>query len=111
MVDFSDRLRAARTAADFTQEQLGLAVGVSKQAVSDWENGRQHPSFQLWDPLRKELGVTLDHLIGGDPLPRRVQEETATYGERLPPDLRRLLELGRRLTPRKLKLLVTFLGR
>ena len=111
MAKFSDRLRAARTAAHLTQEQLGFAVGVSKQAVSDWENERQHPSWQLWTPLRQELGVSLDHLIGGDPLVRRVQEEAAMYGEPLSADLRHLLELGRRLPPRKLKSLLTLLGK
>nr|WP_199043639.1 helix-turn-helix transcriptional regulator [Dyella sp. ASV24] len=111
MANFSDRLRAARTAANFTQEQLGFAVGVSKQAVSDWENERQHPSWPLLAPLSKELGVSLDHLIAGAPLSRRVQEEAAAYGEPLPPDLRRLLEVGRRLTPRKRKALLTLLGK
>lgn len=35
----------ARTAAKFTQEQLGEALGVTKGNVSAWENGRHEPSL------------------------------------------------------------------
>lgn len=34
-------LAAARTNADLTQEQLAERMGVSRQTVFDWENGRR----------------------------------------------------------------------
>lgn len=66
MGKFGDRVRKARIAVGLTQEQLGFACGVSKQSVSDWENGRQYPNFQAWPPLRAALQRSLDDLICGD---------------------------------------------
>lgn len=66
MSNFGDRVRRMRIAAGLTQEQLGFAVGVSKQSVSDWENGRQYPNFQAWPKLRATLQRSLDDLICGD---------------------------------------------
>jgi transcriptional regulator with XRE-family HTH domain len=113
MVTFGDRLRKARKTASLTQEELGFAVGVSKQAVSDWENDRQFPSAHVLPQLKKELGVTLDHLYCGDGAGRErgMQEVAARHEVPLTPELRRLLDVGRRMTPRQLKSLLIVLGR
>lgn len=65
MKSFGDRLRAARTAAGMTQEQLGFALGVTKSSVSAWENDREAPGFRLLPALRTALGCSLDELIAG----------------------------------------------
>jgi transcriptional regulator with XRE-family HTH domain len=39
METMGDRIRTLREARRLTQEQLGKEVGVSKGAVSQWENG------------------------------------------------------------------------
>lgn len=108
MKTFGDRLKAARAAANLTQEALGFAVGVSKQAVSDWENGRQFPNPQAWPLLREKLPITLDELICGEDLGRirKVQEESARYAAQLTPELLKLVELGRKLSPERLKSLL-----
>lgn len=108
MNTFGDRLKAARAAASLTQEALGLAVGVSKQAVSDWENGRQFPNPQAWPLLREHLPITLDELICGDDIGRirQVQEDAAKYAAQLTPDLVKLLELGKKLSSERLKSLL-----
>lgn len=66
MGSFGDRLRKARAAAELTQDQLGFAVGLSKQAVAAWESGRTFPGFDVWPKIRAALGVSLDDLICGD---------------------------------------------
>jgi transcriptional regulator with XRE-family HTH domain len=63
---FGDRLRRARLAVGMTQDQLGFAVGLSKQAVSEWENERGYPGFTVWPKLRAALQIKLDDLICGD---------------------------------------------
>lgn len=66
MSEFGDRLRRARLAVGMTQDQLGFAVGLSKQAVSEWENERGYPGFAVWPKLRAALQIKLDDLICGD---------------------------------------------
>lgn len=66
MGTFGDRLREARTAVGFTQDQLGFEVGVTKSSVSAWENNKDVPSFALLPKLRQALRVSLDDLVCGD---------------------------------------------
>lgn len=63
---FADALRSARRAAGLTQEQLGFELDVTKSAISAWENGREHPSFQTLLRLRSVLPVSLDALLEGN---------------------------------------------
>ena len=62
---FGARLRAARTRAGLAQDQLGMAIGVSKSAVSSWENDRDFPSSAILPKLRAVLPTTLDYLVCG----------------------------------------------
>ena len=39
-MEFGERVKAVRTGAGLTQEQFALRLGVTRQAVSNWENGR-----------------------------------------------------------------------
>lgn len=40
---FADRLKIARDKAGLTQEDVAQTLGVSRQLVSRWENGRSYP--------------------------------------------------------------------
>lgn len=51
-----NQIRDARTLARLSQEDLAKRVGVSRQAVSQWENGGQVPSAANLAVLRRELG-------------------------------------------------------
>ena len=42
LMEWYERIAAARRAAGLTQEQLGEQAGVSRQAVSKWESGVSH---------------------------------------------------------------------
>jgi len=55
----SERLRAARRAAGMTQEQLALALHVSRTAVSHWETGRYEPDEGTLEKLSLILGRDL----------------------------------------------------
>ena len=44
MTTFAKRITAARKEKKLTQEQVAQAVGVSRQTVSHWENGRIEPT-------------------------------------------------------------------
>lgn len=61
---FSENLFALRRAKGLSQEELAEQVGVSRQAVSKWENGEAAPDLQKLLMLSEVLGVSLDYLCG-----------------------------------------------
>ena len=56
-------LKARRTQRDFTQEYVAEALGVSRQAVSKWENGSSEPSTANLMALAKLYGLSVDELL------------------------------------------------
>ncbi|HUY52320.1 MAG TPA: substrate-binding domain-containing protein [Streptosporangiaceae bacterium] len=64
------RLRAARQARGYSQQQLAGMAGVSRQAVSAVEAGHSDPSLRVALALASALGVTVEELFGpGIPAP------------------------------------------
>ena len=62
------RLRLARQARGFSQQQLAGMAGVSRQAVSAVESGHSDPSLRVALALAQALGMTVEELFGpGDP--------------------------------------------
>lgn len=62
--NLGQRIRAARESADFTQEALAEAIGVSRTAVARWENGDTEPKLQNFICLAELLHVSTDALLG-----------------------------------------------
>ena len=60
MPTFSERLTAARKDKKLTQEQVAQALGVSRQLVSHWENGRVEPTPEQREALCKLLDIPMD---------------------------------------------------
>ncbi len=68
--DSGARLRAARQARGYSQQQLAGMAGVSRQAVSAVEAGHSDPSLRVALALASALGVTVEELFGpGVPAP------------------------------------------
>jgi molybdate-binding protein/DNA-binding XRE family transcriptional regulator len=62
------RLRLARQARGFSQQQLAGMADVSRQAVSAVESGHSDPSLRVALALARALGMTVEELFGpGDP--------------------------------------------
>jgi putative transcriptional regulator len=61
------RLRQAREALGWTQEELAKRLGVSRLGVLNIEVGRRHPSHALMVRWAKELGVSIE-LFGPEEL-------------------------------------------
>ena len=57
------RLKQHRTASKMTQEFVAEALGVSRQAVSKWENGTSDPSTTNLLALAKLYGVPAEELL------------------------------------------------
>lgn len=78
--DFPARLRDARVARGLTQTQLGAAAGLSKQAVSNLEGGRQGCTTHLCERLAAALEAAPAALAYGA---AEVGGSAEGYGERL----------------------------
>ena len=60
------RLRLARQARGYSQQQMASMAGVSRQAVSAVESGTNDPSLRVAMTLARALGVTVEELFGPD---------------------------------------------
>ena len=58
-----------RKEKNMTQAELADAVGVSKQAVSNWERGKRFPDVTLIEDLSRVLGVSPAEMIRGERAP------------------------------------------
>jgi putative molybdopterin biosynthesis protein len=66
------RLRLARQARGYSQQQLAGMAGVSRQAVSAVESGHSDPSLRVGLALARALGVTVEALFGPGNVPSAV---------------------------------------
>jgi len=118
-VSFPQRLKAAREAAGLTQAYVAERIGVTRQAVGQWESGESSPNPQTLALLADLYGVSVDDLLGRShihivrrerPLPppgwellterekREVEEQARAFEEFV---VRRILRERRRNVKRK----------
>lgn len=60
---FGEALKEYRTQCKMTQEFVAEAIGVSRQAVSKWENGTSDPSTSNLLALAKLYGISVEELL------------------------------------------------
>src|SRR5258708_11934203 len=60
------RLRVARQARGFSQQQLAGMARVTRQAVSAVESGQSDPSLRVALALAQALGMSVDELFGAE---------------------------------------------
>ncbi len=56
-------IKELRTKKDITQEDLALAVGVSRQTIIAIEKGNYTPSLELAFQLSKYFGISIEKLF------------------------------------------------
>ncbi|MBR5534877.1 MAG: helix-turn-helix transcriptional regulator [Ruminiclostridium sp.] len=61
---FAENLRELRRERNLSQEGVAELLGVSRQAVSKWEQGEGYPEVEKLLVLARELGISLDNLMG-----------------------------------------------
>ena len=61
-----NRISKYRKEKGLTQEELAAKLGVSSQAVSQWENDASCPDISLLPQLCRTLGITTDELLTGN---------------------------------------------
>ena len=65
-MEIGEKLRINRNKAGMTQEECAEKLGVSRQTVSNWENGRSYPDIRSVLSLGDLYGVSLDELLKED---------------------------------------------
>jgi transcriptional regulator with XRE-family HTH domain len=58
------RLKYARKAKGYTQEELASKVNVTKGTISNYENGHSTPSNEMLKDLADILNTSTDYLLG-----------------------------------------------
>lgn len=62
-MDIGTKIKAARTEAKLTQEQAAEALGVSRQTISNWENGKTYPDIVSVVKMSDLYDISLDRLL------------------------------------------------
>ena len=68
---FSERLRELRIARKVSSQALADAVGVSRPAISQFENAANYPHCNTLCALADYFDVSLDYLVGRSDDPER----------------------------------------
>lgn len=65
-MELGAQIRKMRNELALSQEELAEKVFVSRQSVSNWENGKTYPDIKSLLLLGEVFGVSLDKLVKGD---------------------------------------------
>jgi len=77
VLDFGMRLRQVRKAKGFSQSALAEMLGLTKQAISNYESGANTPTHSVFVRIAEQMGVEMDFLAG------RTDESYASIMEKL----------------------------
>ena len=74
-----------------TQSELAKRLKVSNHIISNWENGKSMPNYELLIPLTKELDISISELINGElesekEEPNKIVEKTINFLKKLDQD-------------------------
>ena len=61
---FDERIKELRQSLGINQIEFGNKIGVSKQCVSNWENGNIQPSIDMLVRISRTFSVSTDYLLG-----------------------------------------------
>ncbi|MDI6711109.1 MAG: helix-turn-helix transcriptional regulator [Thermoanaerobacterales bacterium] len=99
-MQIGSRLRQLRLKAGLSGNALAQRAGVGQSTVSEIESGRTTPSFHVLRKLCRAMDITLGDFFAPD----------RTAREPLSAELRRLLEMARRLDEKELDTVMLLVG-
>ena len=65
-MEIGNQIKQHRAALNLSQEELAERIYVTRQTLSNWENGKTYPDVNSLLRLSGVFGVTLDELVKGD---------------------------------------------
>lgn len=73
-MDIGIKLRTIRKNNKLTLKQLGELVGLSEQAIGQYERGDRNPSIEILNKIAAALGVSVNELIKDDTIESSVNK-------------------------------------
>jgi transcriptional regulator with XRE-family HTH domain len=67
--EFGRRIVRLREAKGWSRAELARRVGVTRERLGHWERGVSTLPLENLIALRRELGVSVDELVAGEPAP------------------------------------------
>ncbi len=77
-IEIANRLQTLRKENGYSQEQLALELGISRQAVSKWERAESSPDTDNLICLAKLYNVSLDYLLSTDETVEEIKENNSS---------------------------------
>ena len=65
-MELNEQIKKYRTEMNLSQEELAEKIYVTRQSVSNWENGKTYPDIHSILLLSSLFGISLDQLVKGD---------------------------------------------
>ena len=65
-MELNEQIKKYRTEMNISQEELAEKIYVTRQSISNWENGKTYPDIHSLLLLSSSFGISLDQLVKGD---------------------------------------------
>ena len=79
-MDIANQILNIRKEHKFTQEEFGRLFYVTRQTVSNWENGKSYPDLQILVDISNRFEISLDSLLKGDSKMVKAIDMERTWG-------------------------------
>jgi transcriptional regulator with XRE-family HTH domain len=61
---FPKRLKETRISRGKSQEQMAIALNISRPSYTTYETGKSYPKFENLMKIAEELNISIDYLVG-----------------------------------------------
>ena len=65
-MELNEQIKKHRAEMNLSQEELAEKIYVTRQSISNWENGKTYPDIHSLLLLSSLFGISLDQLVKGD---------------------------------------------
>jgi len=65
-MELNEQIKKYRAEMNLSQEELAEKIYVTRQSISNWENGKTYPDIHSLLSLSSLFGISLDQLVKGD---------------------------------------------
>ena len=81
-IEIANKLQKLRKENGYSQEQLAIELGISRQAVSKWERAESSPDTDNLICLAKLYGISLDELLATDETIEEIRDDVILNAEK-----------------------------